>query len=171
MAKRDFAHRSVSKFLGSRPGVAAQIFSGRRPCGAACRAEEHIENARDVFGAADGGRRMAKAIVVRALAAVAQDDLGFVDFTQLLFRCGLVFADVGMVLARELTVREFDRRLARAARNAERFVIIPGDGADLPALPLRAASSATAVYHFTITYRLLSRMSTAIVTTICSSES
>src|ERR1035441_3286705 len=171
MAKRNLPRRSVSEFLGSDLDAAAQIFSGRRPRGAACRAEEHIENARNVFGAADRGCCMAEAIVVRALAAVAQDDIGFVDFPQLLFRRRLAFADVRMVLARELTVREFDRRLARAARNAERFVIVPGNGADLPALPFRAASSVTAVYHFTITHRPLSRMSTSIATTICSSES
>lgn len=63
-------------------------------------------------------------IVLLPFLRIAQDLVGLVDLLKLFFRGFLVFRDVGMMLARQLSKRLLDLVVGRCFRNAKGFVII-----------------------------------------------
>ena len=140
MAEADLAARPGERFFERDVDVVAQVAAADGRVAALlrvpprCSAEEHVEDVPEAVGAerpetavraaVDAG--MSEPIVVRAFLRVREDLVRFVDFLEDVLGDALVFRDVGMIAACQLTVRAFDRRLVRVASDAEDLVIVGG---------------------------------------------
>src|SRR6185312_1508859 len=74
---------------------------------------------------------MAVAIVGGAFLGVAQDTIGFGVFLKFLFRFMIAGVAVGMKFERQPAVRRFERRFIAIAADAENFVIVAFDHAQV----------------------------------------